>query len=134
MTTAAKQVSQFAIVGGIGFVADASVLAVLHYGLGMGLVGSRIISFAVAVTLTWYLNRHNTFSEQKDDRAAREWSRYATVHTFGAAINMAIFFTLVQQYELMKAKPLIALAIASGVVMFVNFFVSKYIAFTGNRH
>ena len=133
MSSTARQASQFAVIGGIGFVVDASVLAALHHGLQFDIVWSRVVSFAIAVTVTWYLNRHNTFSDRKDDRAGREWGRYAAVNTFGAALNMAIFFSLVFQFEALRKMPLIPLAIASAVVMVVNFLASKHLAFTGNE-
>ena len=42
----------FLVVGGVGFVVDATVLAVLVHSYGWGPYTSRLVSFAVAV------NRH----------------------------------------------------------------------------
>lgn len=128
-----EQSAKFAVIGAIGFVVDGGILTVLNSLLGFGLLPSRLASYSVAVTVTWYLNRHQTFSESKDRRAALEWGRYAAVNSIGALLNMSIFFSLVHQFQRMAEMPLLPLAISASISLIFNFFASKHIVFRGQR-
>ena len=62
-----KGFAAFTVVGGIGFIVDASILATLVHIYDWGDYTARLISFAVAVSVTWYLNRSYVFSDAKTD-------------------------------------------------------------------
>ena len=123
------QAVSFALIGAIGFLVDGGVLTVLNSVFGLDLFRSRLVSFSIAVTVTWALNRWRTFADRKDRRAAREWGRYAIVNGLGALLNMAIFFWLIQHYAWAASQPLLPLAIAAAIALNFNFFASKYVAF-----
>lgn len=127
-----RQAGSFVIVGGIGFVVDGGILTFLNSIYGLDLLQSRIVSFSVAVTVTWFLNRQQTFADRKDRRAAREWGRYAIVNSVGALLNIVIFFWLVHRYISLAGMPLVPLAFAASFALIFNFFASKHIAF--RRH
>jgi len=128
-----EQVRKFASIGAVGFVVDGGILTVLNSLYAFDLLFSRLVSFSVAVTVTWYLNRHRTFSANKDRRAALEWGRYTVVNSIGALLNMSIFFLLVHQFKLMADMPLLPLAIASLMALTINFLASKHIVFREQR-
>ncbi len=123
------QARNFAIIGGIGFIVDGGILTMLNSIFGFELLASRLASFSVAVTITWGLNRHRTFAERRDRRAAREWGRYAIVNSIGALLNIGIFFWLLHRYSALSEMPLVPLAIAASIALIFNFFASKHIAF-----
>jgi putative flippase GtrA len=125
----ARQTLSFGAIGTIGFAVDAAVLTVLHSLLGLQLLPARICSFAVAVTVTWSLNRRLTFPGGKDPRRLRQWLRYALVNGLGALLNLGLFLWLVNRSQLFASVPLIPLAIASLTAMVFNFIASKYVAF-----
>ena len=127
--TTRKQAVSFAMIGAIGFLVDGGVLTVLNSAFELDLFRSRLVSFSVAVTVTWALNRRQTFADRKDRRAAREWGRYVIANGLGALLNMAIFFWLVQHYAWAAGQPIVPLAIASTIALSFNFFASKYGAF-----
>jgi len=129
MQSTGVQSAKFAIIGGIGFVVDGGILTLLNSVYGFSLLQSRICSFSIAVTVTWLLNRHQTFADQKSDRAAREWGRYAAINSIGASLNMGMFLWLVQRFDLLAETPLIPLAMAASVALIFNFFASKRIVF-----
>jgi len=129
-----EQVGRFAIVGAVGFIVDGGILSLLNGVYGVDVVTSRLISFAIAVTVTWYLNRHRTFADRKDQRAVLEWGRYTIANSVGALLNMGIFFWLYYRFRIFAEYPLLPLAIASSVALFFNFFVSKYFAFNHRQH
>lgn len=125
----APQVQRFASVGLVGFAVDAGLLTILNSILRFELLESRLISFFVAVTVTWWLNRNWTFSDYRDVHKTKEWGRYAIVNTAGAAINMGIFFWLTSHYALMAEVPLVPLSIAASVALVFNYSASKRVAF-----
>jgi putative flippase GtrA len=125
----ARQMSSFGVIGTIGFLTDAVMLTLLHNLLGAGVLPARLCSFAVAVTVTWSLNRRLTFPGRDDDRALRQWLRYSAVNGVGALLNLAVFLYLIYRIPDFAAVPLIPLAVASLIAMVFNFFASKYIAF-----
>ena len=78
-----RQFLRFGVVGVIGFVVDAGTLAILlNLGLGLGLYGGRVVSFLLAMTVTWALNRRFTFRDDNPEKA-KQWARFAVVATLG---------------------------------------------------
>ena len=128
-----EQTAKFATIGAIGFIVDGGILTVLNSLYGIDLLYSRLASYAVAVTVTWYLNRNRTFSANKDQRAAREWGRYAAVNSMGALLNMGIVFSLVHRFDAMAEIPLLALLIAASFALIFNFLASKHFVFREQR-
>lgn len=124
-----NQVRSFALVGAVGFIIDGGIMSLLHSVFAIDLVPARIASFIAAVSTTWWLNRLRTFGDRQDARKVREWSRYTVVNSLGAAINMGIFFWLIDRFALLSDLPLLPLAIASAVALVFNFTASKHIAF-----
>lgn len=125
----ARQASRFVVVGAIGFFVDGGILTLLHSLFDFSLLHARLVSFAAAVTVTWYLNRRHTFAASKDVHAVREWGRYAVANGIGAALNLGIFLWLVNRFSVLASWPIIPLAIASALALIFNFFASRHIAF-----
>lgn len=100
---------RFAIVGGVGFLVDAGFLSLLHYSLGLDPFSSRIISIAIAAFTTWRLNRIITFGSSDRGQVA-EGARYATVAGVTAALNYAIYATLLLAWS---GLPPVAAAVAA---------------------
>ena len=124
-----RQAASFIIVGGLGFIVDASILTFLNSVYKIELLPARLVSFSVAVTVTWLLNRRRTFADRKDHRKVREWSRYAAVNGVGALLNLGIFFWLLHRFSALNDVPLVPLAIAASVAMVFNFIASRQLAF-----
>ena len=119
----------FALVGGLGFLTDATTLWLLIHFTALHPVAARPLSFLVASIVTWYGNRRFTFAVKKTDKKLQEWLRYLVVNSFGAIFNLGIYTILVLHGSGWIARPLLALTIASILAMFLNFFASKYLAF-----
>lgn len=81
---------RFGMVGGIGFVVDATVLAIVHHGLGVNPFSARVFSIVLAAFTTWRLNRSVTF-EPSDHGQVREGFRYYSVVVLSAGINYGIY-------------------------------------------
>ncbi|MEM1175288.1 MAG: GtrA family protein [Pseudomonadota bacterium] len=124
------RLSEFTLVGAVGFVTDGGLLVLLHDVYGINPYASRCVSFPVAMTVTWLLNRWLTFADRKDSRAASELGRYAVVAVCGALLNMLIFFALVRYFSFMSEIVLLPFAIASGIALVFNFLGSQHFVFT----
>jgi len=122
----------FVVVGGIGFVIDASILAILVHGYSWGDYTARLVSFAVAVTATWYLNRRYVFSARKTLDRRSEYSRYLAVQLIGMAINFLVYSLCIATVEIMDQWPVLALAVGSAVALFFNFLGARLFVFRGD--
>ncbi|MEQ8860000.1 MAG: GtrA family protein [Pseudomonadales bacterium] len=114
------QLARFLVVGAVGFVVDVATLALLVYGFGYGqhsggLIGSRLVAFAAAISVTFLLNARYTFGASV--RRARA-SRYVLIQVLGAVLNIGTYTALVLGP---LPRPLLALAIGSAVATVSNF-------------
>ena len=90
------QIIRFLLVGAIGFVVDAVVLLLLVHVAGMSRVWSRIPSVLVAITVTWWLHRHFTFSWARETApSSKEWLRFVFGNAVGNGFNLGIYWLLI---------------------------------------
>jgi putative flippase GtrA len=123
-----RQVLSFGLVGGIGFLVDASVLvATLHFGFG--LYFGRVVSFLVAVTATWILNRRYTFRVKGKPKLIYEWWRYTISQLAGASVNLGVYYLLVLNSIEIVAHPTLGVAAGSLSGMIVNFLLARKYVF-----
>jgi putative flippase GtrA len=124
-----RKLARFTVVGGLGFLVDATVLSVLVHAAGSGPYAARMFSFLSAVTVTWYLNRNWTFRTDGVADRHREYSRYIGVQVAGALINLGIYAILVQSFEWMARIPVMPLAIGAVIAMLFNYGLSRKLVF-----
>ncbi|GAB4231671.1 MAG: hypothetical protein Kow0032_14060 [Methyloligellaceae bacterium] len=118
--------ARFLLVGGMGFLIDAGLLALAVHGLGLDPFAARLVSILCAVTATWVMHRHWTF-HSRDPRALAEWARYLGVNCAGAALNFALYALCL--ITVPAFPPLGAMALASAVALLVNFAGARFWAF-----
>ena len=123
-----QKMLKFLLVGAFGFAVDASIFYLLHHSLNVYL--ARLISFFIAVTVTWLGNRLLTFHSHNDNRR-REWIQYTLVNSIGGAVNYFLFIALIKYELVMQHFPIIPLAISSGVAFVINFSCSNWLVFRG---
>jgi len=126
-----RQFLAFSVVGILGFIVDSSVLY-LGLELGLGLRSGRIVSYLVAVTATWVLNRRFTFGASRR-RPAVEWARFATTQLAGAMVNLGTYFALIAASSLVARFPVLGVAAGSLAGLAVNFIAARAFVF-GPRH
>lgn len=124
-----KQLIKFGTIGTIGFIVDASILLLAVEILMFSIEISRAISFLVAVFVTWLLNRIFTFSNNSLFSIKKEYILYLIIQTFGALLNYLIFLILIYNFEIMEQYLLIPLSLASLIIMFFNFFITKRVIY-----
>lgn len=109
---------RFVLVGGIGFLVDAAVLALLLQAAPLDPFLARIVSIGTALAATWMLNRTLTF--QPSGRGlAREGARYGGVGAATSVVNYLVYSALL--LAMPATPPLLALALASLAAMALSF-------------
>lgn len=124
-----RQFAQFLLVGSAGFVVDGGLLLVMIEGTGLSPLAARLVSFSVAVTITWLLNRLLTFRDRAGTNRLAEWRRYVAVNGLGGLINLGIFALLVGPMPGLGVRPLVAFVVASAVALIFNFIGSRALVF-----
>ncbi|MCX8133889.1 MAG: GtrA family protein, partial [Roseococcus sp.] len=97
---------------------------------GAGPYGGRALSYVVAASAVYALNRVWTFRDRPGSAPlARQWGAYLALNLIGFAANYGTYAALVAWTEL-GARHL-ALSVAAGSVagMFLNFFLSRQLIF-----
>ena len=118
---------QFMKFGVVGFLIDTAVV----YGLraSLGLYGAGAVSYVVAATGNWALNRAWTFRGQGSGKAHRQWALFLTTNLLGFALNRGTYALLVTFSALCAAQPVYAVAAGAVAGMFLNFRMSRSVVF-----
>jgi putative flippase GtrA len=129
-----NQIFWFIIAGTVGFIVDAGVLEFLVRYTDAGLFIGRIISFSIAVVVTWKLNRLFTFKQEAIavigvKKALSEFFKYLLSSSLSIAINFSIYTFSIFSFTLCREIPSLAVVLGSLGAMFVTFFMSKYWVF-----
>lgn len=114
-----RKLIRFGIAGGIGFIVDAGVLALLLHLTPLGPFLARLIAIAVAMIATWSFNRAFTFGRSGRSLAV-EGFRYGSVGVTTAFLNYALYSILL--ISLPMLQPLAAMVFASAASMVFSFF------------
>lgn len=123
------EIIKFALVGGTGTLVDLLVLFGTHGLLDIRFEIAKVISFIVAVTSNFILNRAFTFPEARGNHWVRQYTRFVGTCIIGFVVNWSISVYLNRYIPFFTTHYLIAslLGIISG--MTINFVGSKFFAF-----
>lgn len=121
-----RQFLQFCVAGTLGLAADVAALELLTHGLGLGPYGARVLSFLIAVTVTWAYNRRYTFQPRPGETLTREWLRYAMANAVGGLVNYGAYALLVHQFTQVRQWLWLGVAAGSLAGLIFNFSANKY--------
>ncbi len=124
-----SKIIKFGLVGCVGYCVDAGVLYLALYAMGMSYYSGRVVSYALAASSTWYMNRRFTFADSRHDNRFREWARFVMLNLFGGIVNYAIYAAYIRAHTDSSAAPAIGVALGSLAGMFVNFYLSSWLVF-----
>lgn len=113
-----KRILRFGLVGGIGFVADATMLLLLLHATPVGPFAARLASIAFGLTVTWLCNRTLTF-RPSDRGMLREGTRYGGVGIATSIVNYLVYSGLMLATP--SLPPLAAMVIASAAAMTLSY-------------
>ncbi|MDF1777182.1 MAG: GtrA family protein [Rhizobiaceae bacterium] len=105
-----KRLLSFLVVGGIGFLADAGVLLSFLHWTDVDPFTARLVAIAIALQVTWLLNRNFTF-EKSTRSTAVEGMRYGGVGIASNILNYLVYSGLL--VFLPEIRPIVALTLGS---------------------
>jgi putative flippase GtrA len=121
------QFLRFGVVGTAGFLVDTAVVYALRGWLG--LYGAGAVSFLVAASANWLLNRLWTFRGQGSGPAHRQWALFMLTNLLGFVLNRGSYGVLVTVSPVCAENPVLAVAAGSLAGMFANFSLSRRLVF-----
>ncbi len=138
----ARQFIKFAITGTIGAMVDFATYNVITRLLGFTayyvVFGQKIIianniSVLLAIVSNFVFNKYWTFRDPSK-QVMRQWTGYFLLNTFSWMLNQLLVSLFVFKVPLMTElfggqRDNAAKALAIGIILFVNFFGSKFIIF-----
>lgn len=123
------QLVRFGLVGGVGFVVNVAVYALLVHVGGLQYLLASVPAWLVAVANNFVLNRHWTF-DARHDRAHYQAVRFLLVSLAAEAVSLLLLRLLVHDGGLQKV-PAQALAVAASMPL--NFLGNKLWSFRAPR-
>ena len=86
----AKELSAFGIVGAINLGVDVGIFNALHFGAGVGPLTSKVISTSISTTLSYFMNRHWSFSHRARTGLGREYTLFFLLNGVALLIGLAV--------------------------------------------
>lgn len=124
---AVQQFLRFGAVGTTGMLTDTAVIYATRAWLG--LYGAGALSYLVAATWTWQLNRRWTFHNAARGSLHRQWALFMTVNLVGLVFNRGTYAALVTWSDVCAAHPVLAVGAGGLAGMFWNFSLSRRVVF-----
>jgi putative flippase GtrA len=121
---------RFALIGAVAFVVDAVTLNGAMRLAGMNHYAGRAISYLMAATLTWALNRRYTFYARASTDRLGEWARFLAANACGGLLNYTTYAVLVAFSRTVFVYPVLGVAAGSLAGMTLNFALSRRFVFT----
>ena len=119
-----KQISRFAVVGGINTAIDFSVFSLLFYIFGVHEIIANTLSFLLAATNSFFLNALWTFKGLKPGKIRVQILKFFTVSCTGLIVSNTVLYFASFYMFMIFAKVL-----ASFVTMFWNYCASWLFVF-----
>jgi putative flippase GtrA len=85
-----KEISAFGVVGVINLFVDVGLFNLVHFRIGLGPTTSNIISTAVATTLSYFGNRHWSFSHRARTGLRREYVLFFVINLIALGISSVV--------------------------------------------
>ena len=119
----------FAVVGVVGLAVNIAVLDLYLAAAGDRPYSGEAVAFLVAVTTTWWCNRHFTFRDHARAPMLRQWVQFVLANSTGAAANYATYAALVAMVALCRAHPEIAVGAGAVAGLIFNFSAARRFVF-----
>lgn len=128
-----RSLPAFLVAGAVGFAVDAGILMVATTLAGWPPLAGRAVSFPVALTCTWWLNRRFAFAGRGLESAAGEYAVYSLIQILGAIVNMGVFVACLELRPAWGRVPVVPLAIGAAVAMVFNFSALRSVLYRRRR-
>ncbi len=131
-----QQFLRFCVVGFSSFAIDFGISFVLTFIMGVKWEIAKTVSFTLAVTNSFFWNRHWTFDAVGQREHHTQYAMFFSVNLVGYLLNLAIMKLVIftntgSIHGNFNSKPLfiVATLVATAVVVFWNFFANKHWTF-----
>jgi putative flippase GtrA len=121
------QFSRFGVVGTLGFVWDTSVVYATAPLVGPYIAG--LISYVVAGSINWLLNRIWTYAGAVHAAPHRQLLMFLLANSIGLVLNRGVYFALIATEPVCRTYLILPIAAGGLCGMFVNFFLSRALVF-----
>ena len=113
---------KFCLVGSTNVLLDMSTYIVATRFFHIYFIYASIISFVVAVTWSFFINRRWTFQDAMNSETNRKYIKFFTVNTIGAIIQIYVLYIFVEMFYwndiVVKAHTIV-------IIAFWNFSLSR---------
>jgi len=86
----AKEVSAFGVVGVVNLFVDIGLFNLLHFRIGLGPTTSNVLSAGVATTISYFANRHWSFSHRARTGLRREYSLFIVINLIALGLSSVV--------------------------------------------
>lgn len=138
----AKQFIKFAVVGVAGTVVDFGTFNILTRGFGWDdiyfvfgyeIIAANLVSVFLAIISNFLLNKYWTFQDT-GEHVVQQWSKYFALNLTTFVLNQILtsyfaFRVPIVAIVFGSMKDNAAKALAIGIILFLNFFGSKFLVF-----
>jgi putative flippase GtrA len=127
--SALGQFLRFGVVGTIGFIVDSAALTQFAIPiLGLDRYSGRVVSFLIAATCTWALNRRFTFKPTVE-HPFKQWLRFLAANGVGFVANYSTYAACVTFVPVAKDNLVIGVAAGAIAGLVFNFTINKFWVF-----
>jgi putative flippase GtrA len=85
-----KELSAFGVVGAVNFCVDLGIFNLLHFHYGVGVLTSKIVSTSISTTLSYFMNRHWSFSHRARTGLRREYLLFFVLNVIALLIALGV--------------------------------------------
>ena len=86
----AKEIAAFGVVGVVNLFVDIGLFNLVHFRIGLGPTTSNIISTGVATTISYFANRHWSFSHRARTGLRREYVLFFLINLIALGISSVV--------------------------------------------
>ena len=124
-----RQFGSFGLIGAAAFFVDTALLYAVVMTTGLDWYSGRPFSWLGAATFTWYLNRRFTFRSASGVSRALEWFKFLMANSVGGLINYGVYAGLLAMVPMVRAWPVLGVAVGAFCGLVANFVLSRRIVF-----
>ena len=121
------QFLRFAVIGTMGFGWDTAIVYALAPRLGTTWAG--MVSYVIAASINWALNRIWTYRHIAHGAAGRQLAMFLAANSVGLLLNRGTYLLLIAHVPLCRTYLVLPVAAGGIAGMFINFFLSRRLVF-----
>ncbi len=144
---AIAQFIRFSIVGTIGAIVDFGSYTIITrlfgytqtiYIFSYPIIIANMISVFLAIVSNFFWNKYWTFKDYRREVMFRQWLQFFSLSSITYVLNQILvsFFVFYSSLEIWfgTKEDFVAKVLAIGIILFVNFGISKFIVFRGKTN